>query len=179
MAKGKYAARAANRLAQLDSELVLSLREELATVKDALRNQTEDHARELAERDATFKDRLESAVANERARLADALADTTATVQALRDDVRQWLRSYVAAVTSVQRDAPIIPVKEGVLDRANELFGATVEDFMQGGRSREIRRRGRNVGTRSQFLTVTERTNRIKHEIATTKNSRGVNVEEA
>lgn len=99
MAKGKYAARAANRLAQTDNEIIVGLREKLAaleTERDALTNEladikatinsrvlagtataTESERQRLAEESVTRQSQMEETLKGAAYEVADVLIDIT------------------------------------------------------------------------------------------------------
>ncbi|SLI18312.1 Uncharacterised protein [Mycobacteroides abscessus subsp. massiliense] len=109
MSRGKYGAKAANRLAQLDSEIVRGLRSEIDGVK--CRNAELEAA--LAENAARFGgDVIKRADSLAAELIEQARADTE---QARRDcdqrlrEVADWLVLYFAEAYRVNPDAKVVP----------------------------------------------------------------------
>lgn len=95
MTKGKYAIRAANRLAQLDSEIVLKLREKLTSVTEE-RDAAQREVKELQRSIASEANRIAEATAGQR--LAHLESQLHAEQNARREDRAEYARRVVEVI---------------------------------------------------------------------------------
>lgn len=159
MSKGKYSARAANRRATFDNEVIAELRGELAAAKAALAEARQEHAQHIAQRDADFVAAVDEAVAAERRAIGDERARLARELDSLRSAARMWIRGYVAVLTREHTGLPVVPAQD-LLDVAHELFGAVQADFLPvgaPGASRAVRNKAKSVDTSAKFQNVVSR----------------------
>ncbi|QZT61293.1 hypothetical protein [Mycolicibacterium austroafricanum] len=121
MAKGKYSAKAANRLAQTDNELLIAERAKVTQLQKQLRELESALEKERRDRAAVIEERAHelSSVTVERIRQESAEAEEKRV--AFNNYVAQWLVDYFKRMEEEHPDIGVVPLSS--IDLIAELVG--------------------------------------------------------